>query len=62
MQTAWFYFFKTLPCACAFNALANILIILEDTKHAEIILVTMPAVMTSRDSYDTLHTEILQRL
>lgn len=48
MQIAWFYFFKTLPCACTFNALANILIVLQDTKHAQIISVAKPAVMTSR--------------
>lgn len=50
LQIAWFYFFKTLPCACAFNALANTLIVLQDTKHAQIISVAKPAVITSRDS------------
>lgn len=62
MQIALFYFFKTLPCACTFNALANILIVLRGTKHEQLISVAKPAVMTSRDSYDTLHIKVVQRL
>lgn len=62
MQIGPFHFFKTLLCVFTFNALPNILIVLQDTKHAQITSVATLAVMTSKGSYDALHIKVLQRL